>query len=341
MTGPRDPRDGDDSRNGDGPADPPTEQFPPAANEGGDPPTQQFPPADPPTNALPPVESGPGSVAWSQYDDESDGPAPTAGIAAGGPAHTGEIPAGDGPPPGDVPPGGPGSGGDGRDDDGGRNPTPWMIVAALLAVVLVAGTVMWLASRSNSDDQTATPTTTPTRSTVTSTTRSSPTTTTPTTTGPPTAAQRCTAGFVADELGEGTRVRECDPQFLLVTRDGGESELYTWREDHWEFLAAPASDVCREQLEQLGVPDQFRRVFQPCGVTTSRTTSSSTTSPTTSSPTKSSSTSSTTRTTTSGTSKSTTSRSQNGAAADPDEGEGEDSGDDAVANRGADGNAGV
>ena len=326
MTGPRDPRDGDDSRNGDGPADPPTEQFPPA---------------DPPTNALPPVESGPGSVAWSQYDDESDGPAPTAGIAAGGPAHTGEIPAGDGPPPGDVPPGGPGSGGDGRDDDGGRNPTPWMIVAALLAVVLVAGTVMWLASRSNSDDQTATPTTTPTRSTVTSTTRSSPTTTTPTTTGPPTAAQRCTAGFVADELGEGTRVRECDPQFLLVTRNGGESELYTWREDHWEFLAAPASDVCREQLEQLGVPDQFRRVFQPCGVTTSRTTSSSTTSPTTSSSTKSSSTSSTTRTSTSGTSKSTTSRSQNGAAADPDEAEGEDNGDDAVANRGADGLADV
>ncbi|GAA3510389.1 hypothetical protein [Dietzia aurantiaca] len=339
MTGPRDPRkggdsrDGDESRNGDGPADPPTEQFPPAANEGGDPPTQQFPPADPPTSALPRVESGPGSAAWSQYGDESGGPAPTAGYAADGPAHTGEL------PPGDVPPTGPGSGGGGRDDDG-RNPTPWMIVAALLAVVLVAGTVVWLASRSNSDDQIATPTTTPTRSTVTSTTRSSPTMTTPTTTGPPTAAQRCTAGFVADELGEGTRVRECDPQFLLVTRDGGESELYTWREDHWEFLAAPASDVCREQLEQLGVPDQFRRVFQPCGVTTSRTTSSSTTSPTTSATTRTT-TSGTSGATTSGSSTTTTSRSQNGAAADPDEGEREDSGDEAVANRGVDGNAGV
>ena len=156
-----------------------------------------------------------------------------------------------------------------------------MIVAALLAVVLVAGAVVWLAGRNSGEDQTAAPTTT-SQSTVTSTTRSTPTPTTPTTTSPPSAAERCTPGFVEDEIGQGTLIRECDPEFLLVTRDGGEIELFTWREDSWTFLAAPTSDVCREQLEGLGVPDRFRRVFQPCEVPTSTTTASTSTSPTTS-----------------------------------------------------------
>ena len=156
-----------------------------------------------------------------------------------------------------------------------------MIVAALLAVVLVAGAVVWLTSRNSGENPTAVPTTTA-QSTVTSTTRSTPTPTTPTTTGPPSAAERCTPGFVEDSIGRGTVVRECDPQFLLVTRAGGDIELYTWRDDSWTFLAAPTSDVCREQLEELGVPDRFRRVFQPCGVTTSPTTTSPTTSRTTS-----------------------------------------------------------
>ena len=74
-------------------------------------------------------------------------------------------------------------------------------------------------------------------------------------------------------------MRECDERFLLVTRDDGEIELLSWRDDDWEFLAEPTSDVCREQLEQLGVPDRFRRVFQPCEAPTSTTTSQ--TSPTT------------------------------------------------------------
>ena len=63
----------------------------------------------------------------------------------------------------------------------------------------------------------------------------------------------------------------------MVTVRGGETQLYTWRGDAWDFLAEPTSGVCREQLEELGVPDKFRRVFQPCDVTTSPTTTSPTT----------------------------------------------------------------
>ena len=195
----------------------------------------------------------------------------------------------------------PGHGDDGEDgdrDDDGRSSTPWMIVAALLAVVLVAGAVVWLASRNSGENPTAVPTTT-SQSTVTSTTRSTPTPTTPTTTRPPSAAERCTPGFVEDAIGRGTVVRECDPQFLLITRAGGDIELYTWRDDSWTFLAAPTSDVCREQLEELGVPDRFRRVFQPCGVTTSPTTTSPT-SPTTRPTTGTSETTTTTEETTTG-----------------------------------------
>ena len=48
-----------------------------------------------------------------------------------------------------------------------------MIVAALLAVVLVAGAVVWLVSRNSGENPTAVPTTT-SQSTVTSTTRSTP-----------------------------------------------------------------------------------------------------------------------------------------------------------------------
>lgn len=323
MTGPRDPREGEEftdpateqfapvdppvdppaDRPAGPPVDPPTEQISPV-----DPPTRQFPPADPPTRTLPPVDSGAGpgtgagagaaaagsgmgSAAWSQYGTGSAGPTPTAGYPTAGYPTGGSTPtsgfaaAGGTPPGGTPPPTGPGgTGGSGDwDENGGRNTTPWMIAAALLAVLMVAGAVVWLASRNTGDDPTvAAPTTS--RLTVTSTTRSTPTPTptTPTTTGPPSAAERCTPAFVADGIGRGTTVRECDPEFLLVTRRGGEIELYTWRGDSWSFLAAPASDVCREQLEQLGVPDRFRRVFQPCGVTTSPSSSSPTSSPTTS-----------------------------------------------------------
>lgn len=184
-----------------------------------------------------------------------------------------------------------------------------MIVAALLAVVLVAGAVVWLAGRNSGEDQTAAPTTT-SQSTVTSTTRSTPTQATPTTTGPPSAAERCTPAFVEDEIGQGTLVRECDPEFLLVTRGGGETGLYAWRDDGWTFLAAPTSDVCREQLEELGVPDRFRRVFQPCNVPTSPTTTSPTTSPTTSTSTSTTTETSEETTTTEGT---TTNEPGNGA----------------------------
>ena len=258
MSGPGGPRRGDD------PADPPTEQLPPA---------------DPATEHLPPVPGGTSSAAWSQY------PAgPAAGAAASPTPHA--YPTGDVPPPGDIPP----DDGDPWDDGDGGGPTPWMIAAVLVAIALVAALVIWLLTATGGDEE---PVAVPTTSTQTATPTTSRTTTstTPTTTGPPSATERCTSEFIAGELGRGTTVRECDERFLLVTRESGELELFSWRDDSWQFLAEPASEVCREQLQQLGVPDRFRRVFQPCDVTTSSTTSS--TSPT--------STSRTTRTTTTGT----------------------------------------
>ena len=182
----------------------------------------------------------------------------------------------DAPPPGDVPP----PHGDGWGEDGGAggggSSTPWMIAAILLAVALVTGLLIWLVNATGDDsERIATPTSTA-PSTVTQTTSSTRSTTpTTTTTRPPSAAERCTPGFVADQLGEGTTVRQCDDEFLLVTGESGETGLYTWRDEAWAFLAEPNSDVCREQLQQLGVPDRFRQVFQSCEATSSSTTSSS------------------------------------------------------------------
>ena len=291
MTGPG------GSRGGDGPADPgdgprgddaPTEPTP-AVN----PPTEQMPPADPATEHLPPVEAAGGGTAWSQYPEGED---PTRAWTDAGAAtapepgpQSGPVPqSGYAPPPGDVPP----PGGGGWDDRGGdgRAPdsTPWVIVAVLLAIALVAGLIVWLVSSGgDSPEPVAAPPTTPPPPTSTPrpTTPSPPT---PTTTGPPGLAERCSPGFVADEVGEGTSVRECDGRFLLVSREGGELELLSWRDDTGVFLAEPTSDVCREQLEQLGVPDRFRRVFQPCGRPTTSS-STSTSSPTSADPTTTSS----------------------------------------------------
>lgn len=343
MTRIPDDEGGDETRSFDsaGEGDAPTDRFPAAESWADEPATTQFPPADPHTSVIPPVEGGAssaGSAAWSQYDEAGGSPA---GAAAGGAVTggypAGGMPAGDGPPPGDVPP--PGGGGwddggwdeGGGDGDGGGIFTPWMIAATLLALLLVAGLVVWLATRGG--DQSTEPTAGPTKSTVTVTASSTPRTTTPrpttpTTTGPPSPAVRCSSGFVADEIGEGTTVRECDPQFLLVTLPGGETELYTWRDDRWVFLAAPASGVCREQLQQLGVPDRFRRVFQPCGVTTSPTTSSSTSSSETTP--KSSSTSSTTTEPTGSVTSGEPTTSEQASANGPENGAGNGPGDAAA-----------
>lgn len=257
-------------------ADPPTEQIPPA-----DPPTQQMPPADPPTEHLPPVEGDGTGTAWSQYP-AGPAAAPLGAHPTGAPPISDMPPEPHVPPPGDVPP--PGGGDDGWDGDGrggepGGGQTPWVIVALLLAVVLVAGLIVWLVSAGRGDrDPVATPTTT--TETTTSTPRTTPRPTTPTTTGPPGVAERCSPEFVAEELGDDTTVRECDGRFLLVSGEDGDLELLSWRDDTWEFLAEPSSEVCREQLEQLGVPDRFRRVFQPCEAPTpSPTTPASPTNP--------------------------------------------------------------
>ncbi|AWH96595.1 hypothetical protein [Dietzia psychralcaliphila] len=298
MTGPRDGSGaGRDAGNGGGgrevdpptepnpSADPPTEQMPSAdpptePNPSADPPTQQIPPADPPTEHLPPVEGEGTGTAWSQYPAGPAMAAPTGSSPTGG-YPTGDVPPqAHVPPPGDVPP--PVDGGDDGWDGSGRggSPTPWMIVAILLAVVLVAGLIVWLVNSGRDDrDPVTVPTTT--TATTTSTPRTTPRPTTPTTTGPPGVAERCSPEFVAEELGDDTTVRECDGRFLLVSGEDGDLELLSWREDTWEFLAEPSSEVCREQLEQLGVPDQFRRVFQPCEAPTPSPTTPSPTTPAT------------------------------------------------------------
>ena len=288
MTGPRDGDEGGtggaggtEGAGGRGEVDPPTVPNPTAdpptvPNPAADPPTQQMPPADPPTEHLPPVEGDGTGTAWSQY------PAGPAAAPLG--AHpTGAHPTGDMPPqphvapPGDVPP--PVDGDDGWDGDGrGGGQTPWIIAALLLAVLLVAGLIVWLVNAGSGDREPVTaPTTTTT--TMTSTPRTTPRPTTPTTTGPPGVAERCSPEFVAEELGDDTTVRECDGRFLLVSGEDGDLELFSWREDTWEFLAEPTSEVCREQLEQLGVPDRFRRVFQPCEAPTPSPTTPSPTTP--------------------------------------------------------------
>ena len=263
MTGPGGTRPGDDA---------PTEKFPPTGpgDSDADPPTQQLPPTEqaPPTAHIPPVPGGTPSTAWSEYPDD-----PTVHIP------TGDVPPPpDVPPPGDMPP--PGGGGwddDGWDDNGGGGSTPWMIAAIVLAVALVAGLLIWLVNVTGDDSESTATSTSTAPSTVTRTSSSTrPTSPTATTTRPPSAAERCTPGFVTDRLGEGTTVRECDREFLLVSGEDGETGLYTWRDDSWAFLADPGSDVCREQLEELGVPDRFRRVFQPCEAPSPSPTRSST-----------------------------------------------------------------
>lgn len=270
----------DGERSGEGrPDDAPTENLPPV-----DPPTRDLPPVDPPTENLPPVEGGPAAAAWSQYPDTDPSAGPETG---GGAPPPGGPPPDDGPPPGDVPPPpgggyGGGAGDEGWDDDRGAGATPWAVAAALLAIALVAGLIVWLVNAGGVETENAAPTTTVTSTTPTSSSTSrSPS---PTTSGPPGVAERCSAGFVSDEVDSGADVIECDGRFLLAGVGDGALELYTWRDEAWTFLAAPDSDVCREQLEELGVPSQFRRVFTPCDRPTSSTSSSSSSS-TSSSPT--------------------------------------------------------
>lgn len=176
-----------------------------------------------------------------------------------------------------------------------------MIVAALLAFALIAGVIVWMVSTGGGPNGTnAAPTTT--TSTVTSTTPTSRTTSRPpttTTSSAPGVAERCAAAFVRDEVDDDATVRECDSRFLLIDVKGGDLELYTWRDDKWSFLAEPSSDVCREQLQQIGVPNSFRRVFQPCAAATSTTSKqSSTTSKQSSTTSKQSSTTQSTKTST-------------------------------------------
>lgn len=268
-----------DNRDGDAP----TEQFKPTGPA--DPPTQQLPPADPPTQNLPPVSAGSGpTAAWSEYPDESP---PGSWPGEHYPANADHEPAGGAAPPGDVPPpvdhgGDDGDGGDGWDHGRGGSTTPWMIVAALIAFALVAGLIAWLvAVGDGSGNNTATPTTSSTTSSATSTKRTPSSSPTPTSSAVPGVSERCSAEYVRDRVDSDATVRDCDGRFLLVSIDEGDLALFTWRNDEWSFLAEPSSDVCREQLEEIGVPNNFRRVFQPCAApTTSATSKSSTSKPT-------------------------------------------------------------
>ena len=238
-----------------GDAAPGTQAFPPIGSEGA--PTDQpnpdpgYPPAGDPTGGDP---QGP-TTAWSRYPEEQQVP--------GGPGASGPYP-----PPGSGPPGPPsGTGGPG-DGSGGKGFPLWRFTGAIVALLVLLGVTLWTLVDIGHDD---TPQAAPASSTPTSTSRTGPSPTMqqtrasdPPSTEPAGPGERCGEYYLHKTLGAGVRARECDPDFALLEVGPGRSGLYRWESDHWEFVSDPYSGVCRDQLEEVGVPERFRRDFPPC-----------------------------------------------------------------------------